>query len=202
MALIMYFTRAPRYEGVDAEDIKLIESYLNWQREIAIGSKYASKTFEQWCGHSETELPDKNIIDYYKSNFDTHIGLFEELAKLVKQNHIFNWVVQNITHGKLDNSHYELTESQLNKLLEACEKVEDGFTPIGINQYTHENEYEVDSSIAKEILPLMEKKGYFFGLSTYNNSYAQAVINTAEIIRNILDTTDFDKQTVYFNAIW
>lgn len=214
MALIMYLTRAPRYENVTVKDIQLIESYLKWQHEKEVGSKYASETFEKWCGHSEKELPSKEIVNYYKPFFNTKTAyveglgkmtgysIFEQLARLVKENHIFNWLIKNVMDKKASKEYYEITETHLKTLLEACEKVKTSFTISGNNKYTNDNEYTVDESIAKETLPFMENTGYFFGPSTYDTWYAKAVIKTADVVRNILETTDFNKQTIYFNAIW
>lgn len=214
MALIMYLRRAPRYENISAKDIQLIESYLSWQHEKEIGSKYASETFEKWCGHSEKELPGKDAIDYYKPFFTTKTAyveglgemngysLFEQLARLVKENHVFNWFIKNVMYGKTNREYYEVTEAQLRKFLEACEKVKEGFAVSGKNEYSGEYEYDIDESIAKETLPFMEKTGYFFGPSTYDDWYAKAVFKAVDIVRNILETTNFDKQTVYFNATW
>ena len=71
MALIMYFTRAQRHDGVDMKDIQLMESYFRWQHEKEIGSRYGNGSFEDWCGYSEKELPAAEIIDYYKKFFTT-----------------------------------------------------------------------------------------------------------------------------------
>ena len=214
MALIMYLTRAPRYENITAKEVHLIESYLNWQREKEIGSKYASETFEKWCGHSESELPDKNVINYYKPFFTEKteyvegLGemkgytLFEQLARLVKENHIFNWFIKNVMNDNADKEYHEVTKNQLEKLLNACDTAKESFEILGKNGYTGEYEYRVDESIAKRILPFMEVVGYFFGSSEYDSWYANMVIKTSDVIRSILSTTDFDKQIIYFKATW
>ena len=36
----------------------------------------------------------------------------------------------------------------------------------------------------------------------YDAIYAKQVIDTAQIINKILATTDFEKEVIYFNAIW
>lgn len=214
MSLIMYLTRAPRYEKIQIKDVQLIESYFRWQHEKEIGSKYASETLEKWCGHSESELPAREVIEYYKPFYAKKtiyfegIGkgegysLFEQTARLVKTNQIFNWFINNVMNGNIDKEYYEVTKEQLSALYETCIKVRDSFTLIGKNKYSNENEYAVDEQIANELLPLMKEVGYFFGPSEYNDFYAEQVIKTIDIVGAILSTTNFDNQVIYFNAIW
>jgi hypothetical protein len=51
-------------------------------------------------------------------------------------------------------------------------------------------------------LPLLEEQGDFFGSKDYDINYAAHVLEMIDIIENILKTTDFKKETVYFNATW
>lgn len=215
MALIMYLTRAPRYkniitdeyETIPRDDIMLIEKYYNWKKARAEG-KNSGDTLEEWYGVPESKLPHKYIVNYYrdfyteKNQYVEYIGntevysLFEQLARFVKANQIFNWFIKHVMNDKVDNEYYEVTKEQLESLLEACNRVKDGFTNVG------ENEYVIDEDVAKEFLPLMKDQGYFFGLDEYSSYYAVQVIATIDAINNILATTDFKKQTIYFNAIW
>lgn len=204
MALIMYFTRAPRYKNITIKDIKMMESYFRWQYEKAIGSRYGNGTFENWCGHSESELPETEVIDYYKHFFTKktiHIegigkqesnSVVEQLARLVKTNHIFNWFIKNVMDNVINQEYYEVTKEQLESFLQTCYKVKDTFN----------NEHSVDENVAKELLPLMDEAGYFFGPNTYSEFYTDSVVKVIEIVDNILKTTDFEKQTIYFNATW
>ena len=48
MGLDMYLNRMPRYRGATANDVSLVESYLDWQKSKAEGSQYANCTFEEW----------------------------------------------------------------------------------------------------------------------------------------------------------
>lgn len=214
MALIMYLTRTPRHENVTMKDIKLIESYFRWQHEKEIGSKYASDTFDKWCGHSEAELPVSEVIEYYKPFYSkkaTYIegvgksegySVCELLARLVKTNQIFNWFISNVMNGNVDKEYYEVTKEQLLSLYDTCKKVQCSFKLIGKNKYTNEDEYEVDEKIAKELLPFMDEVGYFFGPRVYGELYVEQVIKIIDVVDQILTTTDFKKQIIYFNATW
>lgn len=216
MALIMYFTRIPRYkniltdeyETIPRDDIVLIEKYFNWKRVRETGNQYNCDSLEDWCSIPESKLPHKYVVNYYrdfytpKKQYVEYVGevegysLFEQLARFAKVNQVFNWFIKNVMDGKVDQEYYEVTKRQFEDLLETCSKVKSGFTNIGGNEYT------IDEELAKEYLPLMEEQGYMFGLKEYGSYYAVQVIEMIDIISNILDTTDFEKQTVYFNAIW
>lgn len=214
MALIMYLTRAPRYqniitdeyETIPRDDIVLIEKYFNWKKAKADG-KDSGDTLEEWCGISENKLPHKYIVNHYrdlyslKKKYNEHIGeiedygIIEHTARFVKANQIFNWFINHVMNGKADKEYYEVTRAQLEDLLGTCNKVKDCFTG-------NEDEYVVNEDVAKENLPLLENKGYFFGTDSYGTIYAKQVIEVTDAIKNILATTDFKKETVYFNASW
>lgn len=207
MALIMYFNRAPRYDGITAKDIKLVESYYAWKKERALGGPYSCNTLEEWCGVPEGNMPHKYAVNYLldfmspKTMYVEGIGeqerdsIFEQMGRIAKANHIFQWFVTNVMNGNADTEYYEITREHCRQLLTACIDVEEGFVFDG-------EEYKVDADLAKKILPLMDDAGYFFGADSYNHWYAVKVLETAKIITHILNTTDFEKQTIYFNAIW
>ena len=213
MALIMYLTKAPRYQNVvtdeyetiPREDIALIERYFNWKRARA-NDRTDCNTLKEWCGVPEDEMPHKYIVNFYrqfytmKEMYVEYVGnsemysLFEQVARVAKANQIFNWFVNNVMHENVNQNYYEVTKEQLEDLYVACNEVKKGFTLLGVNQ-DGENEYSVDEKIAKEFLPVM-------GNSEYGALYAKQVIKFAGILSNILAETDFEKETIYFNAIW
>lgn len=207
MALIMYLTKAPRYkniftdeyEDVQGKDIVLTEKYFRWGMAREEGT-YACDTFEEWCGVPESELPHKYVINYYRDHFSLHKtyseiggeierhGIFEHLARIVKANQILKWFITNVMDNNLDMELHIIRKDQLEELLTVCNKVV--------------NENVVNIEAAKELLPIMEDQGYFFGTDKYDEVYAEQVISMVEIIKNILTTTDFEKEAVYFNSVW
>lgn len=213
MALILYLNRAPRYENITAKEIKLIESYFLWKREREIGGKYGCRTFEEWGGVPESALPHKYAINYYrpfltkKRTYVEGLGesecysIFEQLARIVKANQIFNWFLQNVMNNEMNNEYFEVTREQLEALLNTCNEVKTGFVHIKTNKF-NEDEYKVNEVIAQNFLPLMKVKGFFFGTDAYNARYAIQVNETIKAVKNILRTTDFSKQVIYFNASW
>lgn len=211
MALIMYLTKAPRYqniitdeyETIPRDDILLIEKYFNWKKAKADG-KDSGDTLEEWCGIPESKLPHKYIVNYYrdfyvpKKKYHEFMGeievysLFEHLSRFVKANQIFNWFIDCVMNGKADKEYHEVTKKQFEDLLDACNKVKDSFIDSCV----------VNVEIAEKTLPLMKEKGYFFGTDNYDAIYVQQIIDTIYAVKEILATTDFEKETVYFNASW
>lgn len=192
MALIMYFNRAPRYDGITAKDIKLVESYYAWKKERALDGPYSCNTLEEWCGVSESEMPHKHAVNYLldfmspKKMYVEGIGeqerdsIFEQMGRIANAPHILKWFVDNIMDGKADVEYHEITGDQLSYLFQVCVEV-DG----------------LDSEYAKSVLPLMGEVSD----DAYNDFYMTKVAETKDVLSNILGTTDFEKQTIYFNAI-
>ena len=117
-------------------------------------------------------------------------------------NQIFNWFIKNIMDDKIDHEYYEVSKKNLEELLAVCNKVKmNGIKFVNKDEH-YRNTYEVDDEIASTYLPLLKNKGYFFGPEDYDTIYAKQVIDTAQIINKILATTDFEKEVIYFNAIW
>ena len=220
MALIMYLTKAPKYQNIDTDEyetiprknIELIDKYFTWQMVRSEGGN-AGNTLMGWCGVPQSELPHKYIVNYYndfftpKEFYEEYIGktkeytIFDQLARIVKANQIFNWFIKNVMNGTPDGEYHEVTKDQLMDLLNVCKNVRNGFTLIDHDEDDGDT-YSVDKEIAQEQLPIMEKQGYFFGTKNYDANYARHVVEMIDILENVLNTTDFDKETVYFNAIW
>ena len=133
MALIMYFNRAPRYDGITAKDIKLVESYYAWKKERALGGPYSCNTLEEWCGIPESEMPHKYAVNYLldymspKKMYVEGIGeterdsIFEQLGRIANAPHILKWFVDNVMDGKADVGYHEVTSAQLGELLILCD---------------------------------------------------------------------------------
>lgn len=224
MGLDMYLERMPRYKNATASNVMAVASYLDWQRAKAEGSEYANCSFKEWCGRDE--IPSKDYIDFYStfykayySDWDTEhehpwMRIHEEVGYWRKANHIHNWFVENIQNDEDDcRYHREVEEDDLRELLDICETVlascelidgqvcggyryEDGVRiPIMEDGKTVE-----DSSIAEMLLPTTS--GFFFGGTNYDEWYVEDIKNTINIIKNVLETTDFETQMVYYVSSW
>lgn len=195
MGLDMYLEKMPRYRGTTAKEVNIIESYLGWLDRKESGDEYANCTLKEWCGISEDELPSQKVIDFYKKHYDTkywnwdhehkygHKMIMQQVADWRKANAIHEWFVENIQDGEDDcRYHREVTESDLEKLLETCKAV------------------LKDIGKAEELLPT--QSGFFFGSTDYDQWYFDDIKYTIEQIEQVLKETDFDIYAIYYCSSW
>ena len=161
MGLDMCVKRMPRYKEVTASQVSAIESWFEYETR---DSKYADYTFKEWCGCSEADLPDKDVVEHWR-----------------KANEIHNWFVENVQDGIDDcDYHHEVTEEMLELLRSTCKavikasklvngKIECGYTfdDNGNRVYSYEDGLIIkDSSVAERLLPTTS--GFFFGSTRYD----------------------------------
>lgn len=203
MGLDMYLERMPRYKNATASDVKAVECYLDWQRRKAEGSEYANCTFKEWCGRDE--IPSKEYINFYSAFYKPYYSdwdkerqnpwmrIHEEVGYLRKANHIHNWFVENVQDGEDDCCyHREVEKEDLLDLLDACETVLVSCELV--------DGQVKDSSIADILLPTAS--GFFFGGTDYDEWYVEDIKKTIDIIKNVLETTDFHRQMIYYVSSW
>lgn len=224
MGLDMYLKRMPRHRGATADDVDAVEDYLDWLRAKADDSKYSDCTFTKWCGRKKT--PSKSDLEFYAPYYKAYYSEYDEehkypwmrIAEHVgywrKANQIHNWFVENIQDGVDDcNYHREVTEEDLEELLDLCKRVlnscemasgqiQNGYQYANgvmspIMEYGH---YVKDSSVAEELLPTTS--GCFFGGTNYDQYYVEDIKNTIDIITKVLETTNFDTQMIYYVSSW
>ena len=225
MGLDMYLERMPRYKDATASDVMAVASYLDWQKCKAEGSEYANCSFKEWCGRDE--IPSNEYIDFYStfykayySDWDTEhqhpwMRIHEEVGYWRKANHIHRWFVDTIQDGEDDCCyHREVDEDDIRELLDLCEVVlascelVDGQVFSGY-RYDENNTRipimdsgkTVEDSCAAEML-LPTQSGFFFGGTDYDEWYVEDIKHTIEIIKNVLETTDFETQMLYYVSSW
>jgi hypothetical protein len=226
MGLDMYLYKMPRYRGTTVKEVETIEGYLDWLENKKDGGKAADYSLEEWCGVSEDKLPSQKVIDFYKKHYDTkywswdiehrygHKMIMQQVADWRKANQIHEWFVENIQDGEDDcQYHREVTESDLEKLLDTCKTVlkscvlVDGKLKNGehmengkwVADYIDGKVVE-DTSIAEELLP--SQSGFFFGSTDYDEWYIDDLKRTIEKIEKILKETDFDIYAIYYCSSW
>lgn len=226
MGLDSYLNRMPRYKKATASDVSAIESYLDWQKAKKKGSKYANCTLKEWCGIDINKMPDIDVVEHYMQFFDTkyshwdtehkygHDSIMEQVGYWRKENMIHQWFVDHVQDGVDDcDYHNECTKEILEELLDTCEKVKQiaVLKPSKVvNGQTFkngkwENCYEdgeviVNANAVAALLPT--QGGFFFGATEYDNWYMRGVENTIDILTQVLETTDFEKEMVYYVSSW
>lgn len=199
----------PRYKGATVHDVYAIEQYLDWQRIKAEGNEYADcNTLKEWCDIDESELPSQEVIDYYKqfytkcySDWDTEhkygwYSIMKQVGYWRKANEIHNWFVKNVQDGEDDcDYHNECTREILEDLLHTCKTVLDSCATT-----YRDGQVVIDSSVAEELLPRC--RGFFFGGDGYDEYYVSDVVDTIKILEEVLATTDFETQMVFYVSSW
>lgn len=135
MGLDMYLNKMPRYKDATADDVSMVEDYLDWIEAKKRGSEHANCTFEQWCGMNVDFNNNKvnDLIDFYSqfyekkySDWDTekkygYERIIDQVGYWRKANHIHNWFVENVQDGEDDcRYHGEVTKEDLEELLVSC----------------------------------------------------------------------------------
>lgn len=197
MGLDMYLYKMPRYKGATAEDVCMVESYMNWEEEKKKGSEHANCTFKQWCGMDVDFNNNRvnDLIDFYSQFYENkyaywdtekkygHARIMDQAGYWRKANQIHNWFVENIQNGEDDcQYHREVTKEDLEELFDIC--------------------YEIicNPDIAECRLPT--QCGFFFGSTEYDEYYMADINTTIDIITNVLETTDFDREMIYYISSW
>lgn len=213
MGLDMYLNRMPRYKRTTAEEVRTMEDYfclLKYQKD----GEYKDATLYDWCGRTEDQLPNNDVIYHYKNIYDECGDLVEEAGYWRKANAIHNWFVENVQDGIDDcRYHKEVTKETLEDLLDTCIKVYESCTMI-IGEVNNGESYingewipnieigktVIDSSLAEELLPTCS--GFFFGGTDYDEWYVDNIKRTIDIINEVLETTDFDTEMLYYCSSW
>lgn len=218
IGLDMYLNRMPRYKNTTAKEVSAIENYLDWLKAKKEGSEYANCTLKEWCGVDENELPNNDVIEFYKSfNSADKYGydrIMEEVGYWRKANQIHAFFVKNVQDGEDDcNYHNECTKEILEDLLDRCYKVLTGSIMV-LGQVKNGRQYVdgkwvdcmepgkviINPEVAEELLPSCG--GFFFGSTSYDEWYMQDIENTIKIIKNVLATTDFETQMLAYCSSW
>ena len=140
-------------------------------------------------------------------------SIFEDVGYWRKANAIHRWFVENVQDGKDDCDYYEVSKEQLEELLGLCIKVRDlsklehGWVKNGETLANgkwcpcmEEGDYIVNPEVAEELLPTTG--GFFFGSTEYDQWYMEDIVQTIDIITQVLETTDFDTHMIVYGASW
>jgi hypothetical protein len=121
--------------------------------------------------------------------------------------------VDNVQNEVDDCDYYEVSKEQLEELLEVCAKVRDGSKLVkgwvkNGERYENgqwlpcmeEDEYIENPGLAEELLPTQD--GFFFGGTNYDQWYMRDITDTIDILANVLETTDFDREMITYRSSW
>lgn len=193
--LSMSLIRSPRLDDVTIQQMRAVEYWFSYCNRPV---KYQDDSFENWCGLSEDALPSQEVIKelepYYVARFapyDTeHRWGSKSILHIIDYwnggNHVHKWFVDHVQNGKDDYKiHQECTKIALEELLDACKHVIASVDP---------------AHAAKKWLLSDEKAQEQY--NEYSDFDINGVERTMNIIENVLATTDFKKQKIYYCSHW
>ena len=166
---------------------------------------------------------DMSFLKEKKENIKTkgnkviehNIDWDNEVGYLRKANQIHNWLVETIQDGN-DNCGYYVFEKRhiyhlkllIDIVLKESVLIKDKIKSGQV--YNKENgegedvlvdgETIVNTKWAEKLLPT--QSGFFFGNTEYNQWYIQDLKLTKDILENILETTDFEKEVIIYTSSW
>lgn len=122
----------------------------------------------------------KNLLPEYDQMVPNSVSF--KAAYWRKANAIHKWFVDNIQDGKDDCSEYYVSTDELKDLLSVCEQV------------------IADKSKAEELLP--SASGFFFGSTDYDEYYFQDVQSTIDKLKGIVDNTNYERCSFFYQSSW
>jgi hypothetical protein len=178
MGLDMYLFKTKKVEGLTGDEYnKVANCVYNNEEDLKNGAKLKDLIPEI----KNVDELQESIVE--RGNHFKWLSIFEEVGYWRKANSIHNWFVKNCQNGidecQLSN---EVTEKQLKELLSLC------------------NDVLMGTKNPKKTLPTAS--GFFFGGTGYDNYYIEDMKNTIEIISEVLNKTDFEKEIIFYNSSW
>lgn len=204
--------RAPQLHDCLLSDLWCIDYYFNLEKD-AIGKgmtkeqirSYITKKYPKFS----EDFPHVTQIENYRPYYKEHTGklasmegekyysIIEPVDAFYRERFIVYWFINNTLPDYPDfNRTTIVTKEQLERLYNACEKVkQEAICCVGENQ-RGEKEYKVDIMHAADILPPYYDA--FFTNPAYAAMYAERVIQIADELQELLNTTQFDKEKIFF----
>lgn len=137
----------------------------------------------------------------------------EEVIYWRKANPIHRWFVENVQDGNDDCHIYRVSQEQLQQLLAICKQVAkstrlvDGPVQTGstfvddkLQPIMEMGRIMEDDSLAKELLPTLA--GFFFGHTSYDESYFRGVEETIKELEQLLNEHDDLNYSYEYHSSW
>lgn len=118
----------------------------------------------------------------------------EEVGYWRKANAIHRWFVENVQGGEDDcDYHREVTSDDLIALRDICSDVIETI-------HAEDGSLIADCVYASDHLPT--QGGFFFGPTEYEEDYIDGLKQTIAICNRVLETTDFNRQMIFYVSSW
>lgn len=178
MGLDMYLRKCDKVEGWSAKDYSEIASLIQ-NLNPSVYEKNPLKI-------NLSELCVKPNIDKVKVVFHNNIISYFDILEMAgywrKANHIHKWFVENVQDKKDDCELYLVSKEKLEQLKDYCQRVKENFL------------------LGPILLPTQD--GFFFGGTGYDSYYLDNVKDTIKIIEDVLASTNFENQCIFYESSW
>lgn len=192
MGLDMYLKRA-NLHGYTPRNAEVANSYYSFVKHNQENPEDACKSMWDWCSATDDELDLEAFealrSEYQPRYFDFDVDklfpmpdIFEQVGYWRKANAIHGWFVRNVQNDVDDCGTYIVTKEQLEELKILCESVLSGKVK------------------GKKVLPT--QPGFFFGSYEYDEDYMDDLRNTIEIIDKVIAETNWEVESVCYQASW
>lgn len=223
MGLDMYLKRA-NLHGYTPAQAEAANAYYSMMENNKKRPEEQYTSIKEWASIDDSLL-DMGAVEALRSQyrpyyFDLDVDklfpqydIFEQVGYWRKANAIHRWFVQNVQGGVDDCGTYIVTREQLEQLKATCEQVlsvvktKIGKVCTGITfcngkevKNMEEGRVVTNPKACAKILPT--QSGYFYGSTAYDDSYIYDVENTVKIINDILAQTNWDIESVCYQASW
>lgn len=172
MGLDMYLYKMKKHGKANMNDALAVDHWLSLVEYKKEHPEY-KKGMMEWCGMKK---PSTSVIKFYQDQPPIEVAYWR------KANQVHRWFVENVQNGEDDCGYYPVTKEQLIELRDLCRDVLE------------------NRDLAELRLPTCA--GFFFGSMNYDQWYFSDLEQTVEQITNILDSTDFDSEAIYYGSSW
>lgn len=148
-----------------------------------------------------------------KIDFNSIRFIEEYIVDWRKANHIHNWFVHNVQGGDDDCKDHRVSRDQLKELLDLCIRVKnesvliEGEIHTGTiykdgkeTRITEEGKVIANSQVPEQLLPTTE--GFFFGNTDYDEYYMDAIDDTIEVLKPLLEEPEDIDVSYYYQSSW
>lgn len=185
MGLDMYLHKSKRVASLTTEDYETVSDVLqNYQTKEGFDKEFTSL---------REALPDLNGVEELDDaimecgEYLHWLGIKQKVGQWRKANQIHAWFVQKCQDGVDECQLVEVPKNKLEELLIECKQTLKKKEKILSGDYSP---------------TLKTQVGFFFGSTSYDEWYFQDIEDTIKIIEDVLGSTDFEKEVVFYQSSW
>lgn len=225
MGLDMYLNYQERIGNYDLEKLLEAKNYFYYEEmldEIKLKQKSTTERIQDFANDWNLDEDDlkinTEIIEHLRQYVRFHTTNYgfkkltlsasdnnddSEIMYWRKANAIHNWFVENVQNGEDDCGYYEVSIDQICDLMDCCGEIIATIPELETILNSEEYDYVFpDNAVetAQEVLPTTS--GFFFGDTNYNYFYFQEILDTFNVLKELVENFDSEKYCYYYHSSW